>query len=93
MEYNDKYNLAVNLIQKGYLIHCTNEQFTHFDAKHIKGGGRAKEGYGFYFSDMPYKPIGYGENFKVIKKSDFNFFAKIPQKSAKKRSRPKSAPL
>lgn len=73
MEYNDKYNLAVNLIQKGYLIHCTNEQFTHFDAKHIKGGGRAKEGYGFYFSDMPYKPIGYGDNFKVIKKSDFNF--------------------
>lgn len=73
MEYKDRYKLAVDLTQKGYLIHCTNEDFDYFDESHIKGGGRAKEGYGFYFSDMPYKPIEYGDNFKVVKKSDFNF--------------------
>lgn len=73
MEYKDRYKLAVDLTQKGYLIHCTNEDFDYFDESHIKGGGRAKEGYGFYFSDMPYKPIEYGDNFKVVKKTDFNF--------------------
>ena len=34
---------------------------------------RAKEGYGFYFTDMPYKAIDYGTNFKLIKKEDFNW--------------------
>ena len=73
MTYKYKYNIAVNLIQNGYLIHCTDAIFNQFDSSFIKGGSRAKEGYGFYFSDMPYKSIDYGENFKVIKKSDFNF--------------------
>jgi hypothetical protein len=31
------------------------------------------EGYGFYFSDMPYKSIEYGGNMKIVKKDDFNF--------------------
>ena len=73
MNYNEKYQLAVKLIQKGYLIHCTDEVFDNFDSKYIKGGMRAKEGYGFYFSDMPYKSIDYGEIMKLIRKSDFNF--------------------
>ena len=73
MDYNLKYKIASNLIKKGYLIHCTNEVFTSFDSSYIKGGARAKEGYGFYFSDMPYKSIEYGDNWKIIKKDDFNF--------------------
>lgn len=73
MDYNKKYTLAAHLIQRGYLVHCTNATFDHFDPSCIKGGNRAKEGYGVYFSDMPYKPIEYGDIFKVVKKSDFNF--------------------
>ena len=73
MTYKQKYNIAVNLIKNGYLIHCTDAIFNEFDSSFIKGGSRAKEGYGFYFSDMPYKSIDYGKNFKIIKKDDFNF--------------------
>lgn len=73
MDYNQKYKLAANLIQKGYIVHCTDADFKYFSPSHIKGGSRAKEGYGVYFSDMPYKPIEYGDIFKVVKKSDFNF--------------------
>jgi hypothetical protein len=73
MNYQLKYQIAVDLIKKGYIIHCTNEIFNSFDSSYIKGGSRAKEGYGFYFTDMPYKPIEYGDNFKVVKKSAFNF--------------------
>ena len=73
MDYNQKYKLAADLIQKGYIVHCTDAIFKHFDSSRIKGGSRAKEGYGVYFSDMPYKPIEYGDIFKVVKKDDFNF--------------------
>ena len=73
MDYKTKYNIAVNLIENGYLIHCTDNIFNKFNPSFIKGGGRAKEGYGFYFSDMPYKSIDYGKNWKVIKKDNFNF--------------------
>ena len=71
--YQTKYQIAVDLIKKGYIVHCTNEEFDSFNPSYIKGGSRAKEGYGFYFTDMPYKSIDYGSNFKVVKKDDFNF--------------------
>lgn len=73
MDLSLKMKIAGTLIKNGYLIHCTNENFNVFDPKYIKGGFRAKEGYGFYFSDMSYKPIEYGDIFKVIKKDKFNF--------------------
>ena len=73
LSYSEKYDLAVELINKGYLIHCTPNEFKEFNSDFIKGGSRAKEGHGFYFSDMPYKPIEYGDNWKIIKKTDFNF--------------------
>lgn len=71
MEYDVKYKIASQLISDGYLLHCTDAIFDSFDEKFIKGGMRAKEGYGFYFTDMPYKAIDYGTNFKLIKKEDF----------------------
>ena len=55
--YSDKYELCAKLIEQGYLIHCTNSEYEKFDKKYIKGGSRAKEGYGAYFTDMPYKAI------------------------------------
>ena len=73
MNYKDRYNVACNLIDKGYLIHSTDASFDNFDKGFIKGGSRAREGYGFYFSDMPYKCIDYGDNLIIIKKNDFNF--------------------
>lgn len=72
-DYYKKYDLAVKLVGKGYLIHCTNETFDEFNSDFIKGGSRAKEGYGFYFTNMPYKAIEYGDVFKLIKKTDFSF--------------------
>lgn len=70
---SQKYKIAVYLINKGYLIHCTNTNFSQFNSSFIQGGSRAKEGYGFYFSDMPYKSIQYGDIFKIIEKDKFNF--------------------
>ena len=70
---SEKYKIASELINKGYLIHCTDAVFDSFDQSFIKGGFRAKEGYGFYFTSMPYKAITYGSIFKVIKKADFHF--------------------
>lgn len=67
------YRVAVKLINQGYLIHCTNADFNEFKSNFIKGGSRAREGYGFYFSDMPYKSIQYGQNIKVVEKDSFNF--------------------
>lgn len=71
--YSRKYKVAATLIEQGYLIHCTNDDFKEFSPNFIKGGFRAREGYGFYFSDMPYKSIEYGDNIKIIRKTDFNF--------------------
>lgn len=73
MGYNERYNVACDLIDKGYLVHSTDANFDKFDEDFIKGGFRAREGYGFYFSDMPYKCVDYGKNLIVIKKDDFNF--------------------
>ena len=73
MGYSDLYDIINNLINRGYLVHATNKDFNQFDYNKIIGGSRAKEGYGFYFSDMAYKPIEYGNNIKAIKKEDFNF--------------------
>lgn len=73
LTYEQKYTISTKLINKGYLIHCTNSNFNKFDSKFINGGARAKEGYGFYFSDMPYKSIDYGDKWKIVKKDVFNF--------------------
>lgn len=73
MNYQDKYKIAADLIKKGYLIHCTDNEFEKFEPSKIAGWPRAKEGYGFYFSDMPYKPLEYGNIMKVVKKDEFNF--------------------
>lgn len=70
---NNKFDFAAKLINDGYIIHCTPNKFDKFDSKYIKGGFRANEGYGIYFSDEPYKSITYGDNFKVVKKENFNF--------------------
>lgn len=73
ISYEDAYNNAVRLIKAGYLVHGTRKKFDVFDSGLIQGGSRAKEGYGFYFTDMIYKCCEYGYNFKVIKKDHFNF--------------------
>lgn len=71
--YSNIYNILADEIKNGYIIHGSNEDFDIFDPSKIKGGFRAKEGYGFYFSDSPYKPMEYGNKFKKVKKEDFNF--------------------
>lgn len=71
MDYNIRYKIASKLINDGYLIHCTNANFEKFDKQYIQGGMRAMEGYGFYFTDMPYKALDYGKNFKLIEKDNF----------------------
>lgn len=73
-KYTDREYIASELIKNGFLIHCTNNKFSgDFDASYIHGSERGREGYGFYFSDMPYKPIQYGDYWKIIPKSEFNF--------------------
>lgn len=73
MDYLKRYTIAAKLIEQGYIIHGTNYEFDKFDEDYIVGGSRAREGYGFYFTDMPYKAIDYGKYLKVVKKDVFNF--------------------
>ena len=71
--YADTYQIVSNLINDGYLVHATMTEFDEFNPEFIKGGMRAHEGYGFYFTDMQYKPLEYGNILWVVKKDDFNF--------------------
>ena len=73
-KYTDREYIANELIENGFLIHCTNNKFSgDFDASYIHGSERGREGYGFYFSDRAYKPIQYGDYWKIIPKSEFEF--------------------
>ena len=72
-DYATRFKLAADLTSRGWLIHGTNSDFEAFDINKIRGGFRAHEGYGFYFTDMPYKGIDYGSNLKLVRKADFNF--------------------
>lgn len=67
------YSLLQSEIRNGYIIHGTNKEFSAFDPSTIQGGFRAKEGYGFYFTDTAYKAMEYGHIYKKVKKGDFNF--------------------
>ena len=71
--YADNYQIVSNLINDGYLVHATPTEFDEFNPEFIRGGMRAHEGYGFYFTDMQYKPLEYGNILWVVKKDDFNF--------------------
>lgn len=73
-KYTNREYIANELIENGFLIHCTNNKFSgDFDASYIHGSERGREGYGFYFSDRAYKPIQYGDYWKIIPKSEFEF--------------------
>lgn len=67
------YNICNDLISKGYLVHGTNANFTQFSPDFIRGGSRAREGYGIYFTDTAYKAEEYGSKIKAVKKDLFNF--------------------
>ena len=72
--YQYYYQLLAQWMRNGYIIHGTNNKFKYFDESFIsKSASRKKEGTGFYFSDMAYKPLEYGRYFKAVKKEDFNF--------------------
>lgn len=64
-----------NIINQGYLVHGTNEDFDAFDPNKIKGGNRAEFGYGMYFSDAAYKAIEYGQEIYFTKKDIYNFLS------------------
>lgn len=42
------FKRVADLISNGYLVHCSQADFDEFGEQYIKGGCRAKEGYGFY---------------------------------------------
>lgn len=70
---SNTYDICHKLISKGYLVHGTNANFDFFSPDFIKGGCRAKEGYGIYFTDAAYKAEEYGQTIKAIPKNIFNF--------------------
>lgn len=73
MESSNVYNICRELISKGYLVHSTNANFNSFSPEYIRGGCRAREGYGAYFTDTAYKAEEYGTKIKAVKKDIFNF--------------------
>lgn len=73
IESSNVYNTCRDLISKGYLVHGTNADFNTFSPEYIKGGSRAREGYGAYFTDTAYKAEEYGTKIKAVKKDIFNF--------------------
>ena len=73
MDINDLYHFYGRLIENGYIILGTINDFDKFDSEKIQGGSRSREGYGFYFTDTPYKCIEYGNKAKLVQKEIFNF--------------------
>ena len=73
VESSNVYNTCRDLISKGYLVHGTNADFNAFSPEYIRGGSRAREGYGAYFTDTAYKAEEYGTKIKAVKKNIFNF--------------------
>lgn len=73
IESPNVYNICRDLISKGYLVHGTNTDFNTFSPEYIRGGCRAREGYGAYFTDAAYKAEEYGTKIKAVKKDLFNF--------------------
>ena len=73
LETSDVYNVCYRLINNGYLVHGTNADFREFSPEFIRGGSRAREGYGAYFTDTAYKAEEYGTKIKAVKKDLFNF--------------------
>ena len=65
--------MCCRLINNGYLVHGTNADFREFSPEFIRGGSRAREGYGAYFTDTAYKAEEYGTKIKAVKKDLFNF--------------------
>lgn len=68
-----RYKVVGTLMEHGYLFHGTTESFESFDPSYIKGGSRGNYGYGFYFTNAAYKCSEYGNEFKFVDGSKFNF--------------------
>lgn len=69
----DLFKLIAGYTSKGYIVHGTNLDIEKFDSSFIKGGFRAGEGYGFYFTSRPDKPLEYGTKLYAVKADEFNF--------------------
>lgn len=70
---SNMFDICRNLISKGYLVHGTNADFEQFSPDNIRGGSRAREGYGAYFTDTAYKAEEYGQKVYAIPRQAFNF--------------------
>lgn len=66
-----RYRLIGAIVDDGYVVHGTPENFDEFDMSKIQGGSRGQYGYGVYFTDAAYKCEEYGRNFKFLKIDDF----------------------
>lgn len=53
-------------VDDGYVLHASNNDFTDFEEGYIQGGNRGIYGWGFYFTDTPYKIREYGSNIKIL---------------------------
>ena len=73
LTWEDRFDITAKLVEKGYIVHASLNIFDKFDSSRIVGGCRAKEGYGAYFTDMPYKTCEYGGYLYYVKKDIFNF--------------------
>lgn len=73
IEASNTFDTCRMLISKGYLVHGTNVEFEEFSPDFIKGGSRAREGYGIYFTDTAYKAEEYGQIIIATPKNAFNF--------------------
>ena len=73
VESSNMFNTCNKFISKGYLVHGTNTEFEHFSPDNIRGGNRAREGYGAYFTDTAYKAEEYGQKIYAIPRQAFNF--------------------
>lgn len=72
-EASNTYDICQKLISKGYLVHGTNVNYDFFSSDFIKGGFRAREGYGAYFTDTAYKAEENGRIIKATPKNIYNF--------------------
>ena len=67
-----KHELLSKVIENGFVLHGTNQEFMDFESAYIKGSNRMVYGWGFYFTDTPYKIREYGDNLKILDIKPFN---------------------
>ena len=67
-----RFRVVAMLGKDGIVVHGDDKDLDFFDSSKIRGGARARYGWGAYFADAAYKCEEYGNNFTFLDIRSFN---------------------